>query len=222
MMNILLDCLPTELPIAGRMIPVAAGFRYSILFEQLCLDSSLEKQERVEQALRLMFPTYETDAPVILSEPQQALDGLLWFWRCGDRKQNRYQLRKQRQAETLPEGGEREKLCYDYEFDSERIYAAFWQQYGIDLDRTDLHWWKFRALFLGLNEQTRFMQVVGYRTTKITKDMSACQKKFYKEMKEQYAIPQSQNELKKETAMEEALMNQDTTALMKLLREGGG
>lgn len=221
-MNILLDRLPTEVEIAGRAVPIATSFRHGILFEQFCLDSSLAEQEQMEQALRLMYPTYETDPYSVLAEPQQALDGLLWFWRCGDRRQNRYQLRKQKQAEMLQEDTEQAKLCYDYDFDSERIYAAFWQQYGIDLDRTSLHWWKFRALFLGLGEQTKFMQVVGYRTIKITKDMSDSQKKFYREMKEQYAIPRSQNEMEKESAMEQALMNQDTAALMKLLREGGG
>jgi len=44
----------------------------------------------------------------------------------------------------------------DFEQDAGAIYASFRQQYGLDLLRTPLHWYEFRELLAGLNEQTAF------------------------------------------------------------------
>jgi hypothetical protein len=51
----------------------------------------------------------------------------------------------------------------DYEIDSDYIYAAFLEQYGIDLvDVEQLHWHKFLALLRGLNG-TKLNEIMGYR-----------------------------------------------------------
>lgn len=51
----------------------------------------------------------------------------------------------------------------DFKIDSDLIYAAFMQQYGIDLiDIPELHWHKFLALLQGL-KGTKLDEVMGYR-----------------------------------------------------------
>lgn len=51
----------------------------------------------------------------------------------------------------------------DFKIDSDFIYAAFLQQYGIDLiDVPELHWHKFLALFRGL-KGTKLDEIMGYR-----------------------------------------------------------
>ncbi len=51
----------------------------------------------------------------------------------------------------------------DFEIDSDLIYAAFLQQYGIDLvDIPEMHWHKFLALLHGL-KGTKLDEVMGYR-----------------------------------------------------------
>ena len=51
----------------------------------------------------------------------------------------------------------------DYTWDADMIYAAFMQQYGIDLiDNEDLHWHKFLALFEGL-QNTKLNTVMEAR-----------------------------------------------------------
>lgn len=70
-----------------------------------------------------------------------------------------------RPKDILPRdiGGEK-VVAYDFEYDSDYIYAAFMGQYGIDLlDIDNLHWHKFLALFKGLNESTRLREIMGYR-----------------------------------------------------------
>ncbi len=54
-------------------------------------------------------------------------------------------------------------IALDYELDSDYIYAAFLQQYGIDLlDIPELHWHKFLALLNGL-KGTKLDEIMGYR-----------------------------------------------------------
>ena len=83
------------------------------------------------------------------------------------------------------------------------ILAAFRQQYSIDLLTAELHWWEFKSLFEGLTDQTKFIQVVGYRTADISK-LDKEQKQRYTELKKFYALPKekaqdrSQEELEAE------------------------
>lgn len=53
---------------------------------------------------------------------------------------------------------------FDYIIDSDLIYAAFFEQYGIDLlqEGLHMHWHKFLALFNGLHG-TKFNDIVSYR-----------------------------------------------------------
>lgn len=55
---------------------------------------------------------------------------------------------------------------FDYEQDSEVIYASFIQQYGIDLieEKGKLDYFKFRALFTNLSSNTPFQQIVHIRS----------------------------------------------------------
>lgn len=55
-------------------------------------------------------------------------------------------------------------ISLDYELDGDYIYAAFMEQYGIDLvDIENLHWHKFLALLKGLNSQCKLSEIMGYR-----------------------------------------------------------
>lgn len=51
-----------------------------------------------------------------------------------------------------------------YDIDSEYIYAAFLQQYHIDLLTAPLHWHQFKALLLGLTDDTRMGQIMSARS----------------------------------------------------------
>jgi hypothetical protein len=85
-----------------------------------------------------------------------ALDevNFLYQWKIpGDREAGFRELVKfyeNRQPLPRPAGKASGVIPYDWKLDSEYIYAAFLQQYGIDLIKTDLHWFDFCALFNGL------------------------------------------------------------------------
>lgn len=219
-MNVLLDRLPTEIFISGKPVPIASDFRTWILFEQLNLDKTLSEDQKAEKSLRLVFPDL---MHIPLNEPKQIIERLMWFYRGGDRQQNEYQLREQKRSEARQNAGdETSTLYYDYDFDADYIYAAYMQQYGVDLSTSTMHWWKFRAMFAGLTDKTKFVQIMGYRAAKIDKDMTESQKRFYKRMKKMYALPLPQDEQEKTRAIEDALQGGDITLLMQLLGKGGG
>ncbi len=66
---------------------------------------------------------------------------------------------------------------HDIELDSNYIYGAFLEQYGIDLIDTDLHYHKYIALRDCLSYDTLFKKIVGYRTADITKIKDETQKR---------------------------------------------
>ncbi len=56
------------------------------------------------------------------------------------------------------------EILFDYEIDSDYIYAAFLGQYGIDLlEVEELHWYKFLALFKGLKDDEMICKIMSYR-----------------------------------------------------------
>jgi hypothetical protein len=67
-----------------------------------------------------------------------------------------------RQPLPRPTGKAEGVVPYDWKLDSEYIYAAFMQRYGIDLIKTDLHWFDFRALFNGL-VNTKLNDIIAAR-----------------------------------------------------------
>lgn len=78
---------------------------------------------------------------------------------------------------------------YSFKKDANYIFAAFRQTHGIDLQTTDLHWWKFLALFMDLGSETTFCQLVSLRkrikTGKATKE----ERETAREMGEVFDVP---------------------------------
>lgn len=191
MANIILDVLPETVEIDGAEYRINSDFRISILFELLMQDDEVGKRQKLIQGLKLYYP----EIPQNMTE---AVDKMIWFYRCG----------KETESGGHGSGSGREKHIYSFEHDDDYIYAAFLEQYGIDLqDIEELHWWKFRALFRGLSEDTEFVKIMGYRSVKITSKMSKEQREFYKKMQSIHALPITDAERKADELLTEALLN---------------
>lgn len=191
MANILLDILPETVDIDGIEYRINSDFRISILFELLMQDDELGKRQKLVQGLQLYYPEIPHNVTM-------AVDKMIWFYRCGKETGNG----------GHGSGSGRAKQIYSFEYDDDYIYAAFLEQYGIDLqDIEELHWWKFRALFRGLSEDTEFVKIMGYRSVKITSEMSKGQREFYKKMQSIHALPITDAERKADELLTEALLN---------------
>ena len=90
------------------------------------------------------------------------------------------------------------------------IYAGFLQQYGIDLQEEDMHWWKFMILLENLGADTRLNRIMEYRTVDTaSKHLSKEQRKFYQAMQRYYGLDgrQMPEMTERDRLVEEALLN---------------
>lgn len=88
-----------------------------------------------------------------------------------------------------------------YDTDGDYIYAAFLQQYGIDLvDVKELHWHKFKALLSGICEPTKLHEIMGYRsyTGEKVKDMDV----QYRRLRDAWMPPYEETEEEKRATEE--------------------
>lgn len=190
-MSLLLDTLPKSLWLGRREYAIRWDWRTAVLYEMMMLDEEVARAEKPLLALRLFYP-------VLPENPIEGLEGIQWFYRCGE--EDTGEGRKKR-------GRSRQERIYSFAHDDAYIYSAFMGQYGIDLtEERELHWWKFKALFQGLTEDCAFCKIMGYRAMDIN-EVSREQQDFYRRMKEQYRIPLSKNEQEKQAAIEQALLN---------------
>lgn len=192
-MGILESRLPTSVLVNGVEYPIRSNFRTMIKFEELMQDPEVNDQDKVWLALRLFYPE-------IPDNTEQAVERLLWFYRC-DKKENLYEKKAKRRK------SKRMNRIYDFEHDDDYIYAAFMAQYHLDLQKVEyLHWWKFRAMFNSLNDDTQFVRIMEYRAVELDK-IPKEKRAFYKRMKQLYALPLSQDEEQRQNALEDALLN---------------
>lgn len=143
-MNILTDALPDRVEIEGRPFIIETDFRAGIAFEIM-----VEKGElRIGELLSPFFPQGLPD----VTDVSGAVDAVLMFYRCGETPQE------------AQGGATKSKQAYSFAVDASTVYADFWRYYGIDLSGASLHWWAFRALLLGLPDDSGYKQRVYYRT----------------------------------------------------------
>ena len=166
-------------------IPFNTDFRQGILFELLMQDNSIRNEIKVREALNLFYPDQ-----TLITDIQDAIDNILWFYKL-DKKEN-VGNKKNKEEKDI-------KQIYSYEFDSELIYDAYIDQYKINLQRIPyLHWWEFRAMFEGLKEDNKIVQIMGYRAMDISKIKDKEEKKHYKQLQKQYALPDMRTTEQKE------------------------
>lgn len=167
-MNILIDDLPSE--IAG--VPIRTDYRYMLLFEELLHDTKVNSGVKVLQSIDLLYT-----APV--PDVQSAWDGLLWYYSGG----HYHPEDRQGTGRT----GSAQRQIYDFEQDAERIYAAFWQVYQIDLQVAPLHWWAFRSLLFSLPETCLMGEIMRIRATDIS-GLKGAERRRMRHLQEVYAI----------------------------------
>ncbi|MDU1279219.1 bacteriophage Gp15 family protein [Clostridium sp.] len=190
-MNILIDLLPTIVNINNVEYEINSDFRTSILFELLMQDNSIGKEDKIITALELYYP-------VIPENINEAIEQILWFYRCG----------KEITSSKGNGKGKSITQIYSFEHDDDYIYAAFMDQYNIDLQDIEyLHWWKFKAMFKSLKEDNEIVKIMGYRSMDLSKIKDKEEKAYYKKMQELYKLPISKDEKEKLDEITVALLN---------------
>ncbi|MCG4501247.1 bacteriophage Gp15 family protein [[Ruminococcus] torques] len=180
---------------SGVEYPIHADF-HTVL---RCFEIQGRKAELSEDDLLFMLRLFYNVKRMTVTE--EHIDWMFWFFSCGREKEKKKFPRKI--------AGLNDKQPFDFEEDADLIYAGFMQQYGIDLQESDMHWWKFMILLENLGNGTRLQKVMEYRTIDTgNKNLSKTEQEFYRAMQRYYGLEQKLPPMsEKERLIEEALIH---------------
>ena len=164
MFNVLLDPLPEK----WNGYAIDTDFQTGIMISQCLADESLSDTERFYASARLLF---------LKNCPgnEEIAEAIKWY------------MTEYSHDNTKPEKSE--LVIMDWNIDQWRIYAAFRQQYGIDLNVDRIHWFTFMGLLSNLQE-CAFTRVMDVRQKKITAKMSNEEKAALRKAKMVFEIKQ--------------------------------
>ena len=203
-MNLLIDEVPTTVIIDDVEFEINSDFRISMMFELLINDPELSERERLYQTLILYYP-------IIPSNLEAAVDKIMWFYKCGKEEQ------EENNNTNKSSGKKTVKKIYDYEHDSEIIFASFMKSYGINLQRDNLHWWEFKSLFDNIDEDSKLYKIMEIRSVNLNQINDKHKKNYYKKMKDLYKLPDNISKSEKEKLDELGrmlLVGEDITSLL--------
>ena len=190
-MFLLDSALPAQVVAGGVEYPIRSDFRVMIGFARMIKNAETMTPEIIQQALQRFYKT-----SVHSSEP--AMDALLRFYHCESPAGS--------EDSSLDTGQKPRGPSYCFDHDAKYIYAAFLEQYRIDLLAVGhLHWFKFVALFGALSETTMMHKIMGYRSMDLS-GLGKHQKPFYQKMKKAYRLPMSAQDQAQVKKLEEILL----------------
>lgn len=156
---------PDTITVNGADYQVDTDFRAWVRFQGILISDGTDNEKAAKVC--------EFMSKMGIPQTKESLDAVLKFY-AGASTEN----------QTKSGGNEQ---SYDFEKDSEFIFSAFLDSYGIDLTKEKLHWWRFKALFKSLPEDCQMCKIMMYRTIDIKK-VPKEQQKFYREMKARYSL----------------------------------
>ena len=159
--------LPQAVKVGGSFFRIHTDFKYVLRFRDLLKDKAT--------------PIKAFDFMYIAEIPPSRLDGV------------RAICDFMNPPQELPRrtGDEPGDIVLDYDIDSGYIYAAFMEQYKIDIIETPLHWYKFTALLHGLHD-TELNRIINSRLWKPTGKETEYEKNRRKQY-EAWRLPQPED-----------------------------
>lgn len=171
-MNPLTDPFPQSVLIYGKEYEINTDFRIGVDIMLAFEDKALSEADKQRVMLELL---YKEIPPDLASAQEMAV----LFLNCGEEERG--------EAST----GARNMRVYSFEKDAKYIYSAFRQTHGIDLESIDyLHWWKFCYMFLDLNPDTMFQQMVSLRQRKQLNKLTKEERELYQRMEHILELPE--------------------------------
>ena len=167
-MNILTDELPESIDISGEIYKINTDFRTCLKTIMAFEDAELTPQEKASILLSNLFAEIPSDAEQAMIQANLFLNG----------------------GKVGGEDDEPSPRVYSFSKDANFIFAAFRQTHGIDLQKTELHWWEFLALFMDLGQDTTFCQLVSLRKRIKTGKASKEERQAAREMGDLIEVPE--------------------------------
>ncbi len=149
---------------------INTDFRVWMEIERLFFEDEHSMAVRLAKVFALAYPALPLD-------PQEAIWGIMWFYSGGEDPQKE----AEREGQAVPP-------CFDLTEDFDYIWGGFMGQYGIDLTRDTMHWWKFKTLLACLDEECKFSKIVAFRSMDTAKVRDKELRRYYEKMKKHYRL----------------------------------
>lgn len=159
--------LPQAIKVGGSFYEIHTDFKYLLRFRELLSDKNT--------------PLMAFDFMYINEIPLGRLEGITAI----------YEFMNPPRELPRSTGEESGDIVLDYDKDASYIYAAFLEQYGIDLIETNLHWYKFLALLHGLHD-TELNRIISARLWKPSGKTSEYEK-YQQKQYEAWRLPQPED-----------------------------
>ena len=171
------DLLTDALPTVWHGQKIDPDFRHMVRLSSAYSHGEIDA-DPVAFALQLCGQFYtECFSP---DDLQEKYSWLIEFYRAGEQA-------AEPTAGTSASGPDKGP-AFDYRCDAPYIVAAFQQAYGIDLTREKLHWFRFRALFAALPEETLMAKIMSWRTMDLS-EYEGSMRDHYADLQERFALP---------------------------------
>lgn len=165
MNSILTKKFPKSIVIDGINYGINADFRNCLIIILAFEDDELSLEDKYEILLLRLYKKVPKNI-------EQAIENGIYFLDC-----NNYV--------NLKNNDEVKKRLYSFSNDGARIYSAINQTNHIDLEAIEfLHWWKFVFLFMDINKDCIFSQLLSFRKKIQDGKLTPDEKKTYLEMRE--------------------------------------
>ena len=200
MHDLLTDTLPTEWE--GRTIDPDFRPMVWLLIRTRRVKTNEDSARLIASAIPLFFVE-----PIPVAQYPEAFESLVRFCQGGGPED-------EERTGTGGSSDPQDEPVLDYRCDSDYIVGAFQQAYGIDLTTEKMHWFRFRALFAALPEDTLMAKIMGWRSADLA-DYEGSMLEHYAELKERFALPP---ELRGGAAVAQTVAEHDAAFLARFRR----
>ena len=202
----------TQLEWKGKKYEVNLAFDHVLLFLEMQEDPDLSDLGKFQQTFKLFFGKQKLpNDPDFSEKAMEVLSKEITDSPYGTTVKN-------------DDGGVETTKQFDYKRDAGAIYASFFDQYGIDLnkERGKMHWSIFKALFDGLGPKTYFQRILSIRQEDASKIKDPTAKNELVQAQNYYAVDGA----KTEEQLEQESLNSDSLSrlfdsLLEQAKKGG-
>ena len=174
MHDLLTDTLPTEWE--GRAIDPDFRPMIWLLIRTRRAKTDEDSARMICEAVQRFFVE-----PVPGVQYQEAFESLVRFCQGGGPED-------EERTGTGSSSDPQDEPVLDYRCDADYIVGAFQQAYGIDLTTEKMHWFRFRALFAALPEDTLMAKIMSWRTMDLS-EYEGSMRDRYADLQERFALP---------------------------------
>lgn len=170
---------PEYVEVEGKRYKINTNFKIAIECNKIAMDTSIRDYER---ALAIIYKLFGEEGLNDFDNHGKLLELAQKYLACG--------------KELKSNNG---KPDMDYEQDYGLIWASFLSDYnGLDIDKVDLHWWKFQELINGLSNNELgncciLNKIRNIRNKKLSEIKDPKEKDMYRKLQKEYALKNNGN-----------------------------